>query len=111
MLESESRKEALLARMAELDQRMHDIEAELDAPHSKDVEDHALEIEGEEVLEVLGLQSQQEAIKIRAALGRLQSGEYGACFSCGEEIAPERLDLLPETTLCVACASAARRHN
>lgn len=111
MLQSESRKEALLARMAELDQRMHDIEAELDTPHTKDVEDQALEIEGEEVLGALGLQSQQEAIKIRAALGRLRSGEYGLCFSCGEEIAPERLDLLPETTLCVACAGATKRRN
>ena len=44
------RKQALLKRLSELDTRLHSIEAELDAPHSKDWEDMAVEREGEEVL-------------------------------------------------------------
>lgn len=98
-------KEALLARLAELDERIHRIEAELDAPHTKDVEDQALEVEGEEVLEALEQQSQTEVIRIQAALQRIRDGEYGDCLACGEEIAEARLDLLPESTMCVTCAA------
>ena len=43
--------------------------------------------------------------KVRLALGRIDSGEYGTCQSCGAAIPVERLDVLPYTTLCVDCAS------
>jgi len=32
-------------------------------------------------------------------------GTYGICESCGDPIPPERLAVMPETTLCVRCAS------
>lgn len=32
-------------------------------------------------------------------------GSYGICESCGQQIPPERLEIVPETTLCVACAN------
>ncbi|MCP4820793.1 MAG: TraR/DksA family transcriptional regulator [Shimia sp.] len=98
-------KEALLTRLAELDERIHRIEEELDAPHTKDVEDQALEVEGEEVLEALEQQSQTEVLRIQAALQRIRDGDYGDCLACGEEIAIARLDLLPEATMCVTCAA------
>lgn len=41
---------------------------------------------------------------IEAALGRLDDGSYGTCTTCGLEIAGERLDALPATPTCVACA-------
>jgi DnaK suppressor protein len=44
--------------------------------------------------------------RIRAALARLDAGEFGYCASCGEEIAVKRLALDPTAPLCVACAAA-----
>jgi RNA polymerase-binding transcription factor DksA len=32
-------------------------------------------------------------------------GKYGTCEKCGEPIPVERLEIMPETTLCVRCAS------
>jgi RNA polymerase-binding transcription factor DksA len=101
----DSRREALMARLAELDSRMHAIEAELDQPASKDWEEAAVEQEDDEVLEALGEQSRTEVRRIRAALDRIRRGEYGYCVECGTEIAPERLDLLPATPFCAACAA------
>jgi RNA polymerase-binding transcription factor DksA len=101
----EERREALLARLAELDSRLHAIEAELDVPVSKDWEEAAVEQEGDEVLEALGEQSRTEVRRIRAALERIRNGEYGYCVECGTEIAPARLDLLPATPFCAACAA------
>ena len=45
---------------------------------------------------------------IRAALDRLDQGDYGLCEVCGQPIDPGRLEILPHTTLCVRCAQAAR---
>ena len=36
-------------------------------------------------------------------------GAYGICEACGQKIPPERLDILPEATLCVRCQSQAER--
>lgn len=43
---------------------------------------------------------------IDRALGKLDAGTYGVCESCGVTIPETRLDALPATTRCVACASA-----
>ncbi|MBZ0123768.1 MAG: TraR/DksA C4-type zinc finger protein [Roseovarius sp.] len=99
-------RKALLARLAELDSRLHQIEAELDEPHSKDWEELAVEREGEEVLERLGESSEAEIARIRAALKRLREGNYGVCARCGEEISGARLAILPDTPLCRDCAAA-----
>ena len=43
------------------------------------------------------LESIERAIQLAA------SGTYGICQSCGQRIDPARLEILPETTLCLAC--------
>jgi DnaK suppressor protein len=40
---------------------------------------------------------------IDAALARIDAGSYGTCDSCGSQIAPERLEARPWTTLCIEC--------
>jgi RNA polymerase-binding transcription factor DksA len=42
------------------------------------------------------------------ALKSLDEGDYGICARCGEQIEPERLDILPDTTLCIRCAQRIR---
>ena len=41
--------------------------------------------------------------KIKEALERIDSGTYGICESCGEEISEPRLKARPVTTLCIDC--------
>jgi DnaK suppressor protein len=40
---------------------------------------------------------------IETAIELLESGEYGICLDCGENINPKRLEAIPWTTLCVSC--------
>ncbi len=47
--------------------------------------------------------------RIAAALERLDAGEYGLCVECGENIAPARLQALPEVTTCVRCQDRLER--
>ncbi len=45
--------------------------------------------------------------RIAAALGRIESGDFGVCRECDEPIASARLDFDPTITLCVRCAERA----
>jgi DnaK suppressor protein len=47
---------------------------------------------------------------LSAALDRLNDGEYGVCTECGENIAPARLDVLPEVQTCVRCQDRIERY-
>jgi RNA polymerase-binding transcription factor len=40
------------------------------------------------------------------ALVKLDDGTYGRCDSCGAPIPPRRLQAMPDSVLCVACAAA-----
>src|SRR3974390_2303291 len=44
--------------------------------------------------------------KINDALVRLEQGDYGNCFDCGEEIAEKRLHALPFAVRCKDCEEA-----
>jgi DnaK suppressor protein len=48
---------------------------------------------------------------IQDALDRISEGTYGACTSCREQIAVERLLTLPEASLCSDCATEAEGSN
>jgi DnaK suppressor protein len=43
--------------------------------------------------------------KINEAFARIESGIYGRCEECGEDIGLERLKARPVTTLCISCKS------
>jgi DnaK suppressor protein len=47
---------------------------------------------------------------LSAALERLNDGEYGICVECGEQIAPARLQALPEVQTCVRCQDRIERY-
>ena len=104
MTDTAAMKTRLEARKAELTARLVEIEAELESHEAKDWEEQAVEREGDEVLEGMGVSGQQELRMIGAALGRIAAGEYGFCMRCGAEIAPERLEAVPYTPFCRACA-------
>jgi DnaK suppressor protein len=54
---------------------------------------------------VQGLERKLASIDL--ALRQAQQGTYGICERCGERIDPARLELVPETTLCIECKTIA----
>jgi len=52
-------------------------------------------------------QTRRDQLKMRitAALGRLDEGEFGYCQNCGDEIAGKRLEFDPTVPTCLTCAS------
>ncbi|MGA7640754.1 MAG: TraR/DksA family transcriptional regulator, partial [Syntrophobacteraceae bacterium] len=45
-----------------------------------------------------------EIEQIDLALIKMSLGDYGVCESCGDDIAPRRLQAIPWARLCVECA-------
>ena len=43
------------------------------------------------------------------ALAKLDEGTYGTCDGCGEPIPAARLRAMPDSVLCMTCASSERR--
>lgn len=50
-----------------------------------------------------------ELALVEGALRRLDDGAYGLCTTCGNPIAPERLEAIPWAPLCIDCARKGSR--
>lgn len=61
----------------------------------------------QEDIEFALIQMKAETLnKVNDALKRLDNGDYGYCFDCGEEIAEKRLRALPFAVRCKDCEEA-----
>lgn len=61
-----------------------------------------------ELNRVLLGQLRERAASTEEALSRIRSGVYGICERCGKAIQPDRLTVLPDTRICIACARSER---
>ncbi len=100
----DQRKEALESKLADLEHRFAGVKKDITKTLSSDFAEQATERENDDVLEEIARETQTSIQHLKAALQRLNDHSYGICASCGQDIAAERLDVLPETTFCVNCA-------
>jgi len=85
-----------------------ELQAEIDPAPATD-EDAAADV-ASEIFERAKTISLVQTLEARAhslerAIFLAEQGRYGICDQCGDTIPTERLDIMPETTLCVRCAS------
>ena len=65
------------------------------------------EVDIQDDIEFALIQMKSETInKVNGALARLEQGDYGYCFECGEEIGEKRLRALPFAVRCKDCEEA-----
>lgn len=53
---------------------------------------------------------ERQLAAVDEAMEHLEAGTYGICDRCGKPIPPERLEAVPETTLCVTCSAGEDWH-
>jgi RNA polymerase-binding transcription factor DksA len=102
-------KTRLLAARAELEARLartHKHLYQRDEPVSPNFNEQIKETENDQLVQALDSEGQAELRQIDIALARLAAGEYLNCRLCGDAIGEERLKAIPQTDLCIACASA-----
>ncbi len=100
----EEKHKYLIEMEKSLDGRLVGVARDLSSTHSSDSAEQVTERENEDVLRNLQEETKLELKQVRAAIKRIEAGEYGVCSSCGEEISPARLEALPYATLCIKCA-------
>lgn len=98
--ELETLRADLKARLAKYEAHQHRQDGALE----KDSEEQAIQTQNDEVVDSLETETRSELAQIERALERLANGLGDECESCGEEIDPRRLQVLPYTTVCVKCA-------
>jgi DnaK suppressor protein len=94
---------------AEVQGKMRDVRADGFGGKLTDVLDavESSEADIQEDIEFALIQMKSETLtKVNDALIRLERGEYGNCFECGEEIAEKRLRALPFAVRCKDCEEA-----
>ena len=94
--------EALKSELSqEIDRTVHTMQDE--ATVFADPNDRASQ-ESDMALELRNRDRERKLIKkIDETIGRIDSGEYGYCDSCGIEIGLKRLEARPTATLCIDC--------
>lgn len=100
----EATAETLRARLQELESRAGEIEDDLRHPLDADSSEQAVDLADDESLAGVSGVLRREIADIRAALARIEDGNYGVCARCGAEISARRLEALPTATRCIDCA-------
>ncbi|NBT93549.1 MAG: hypothetical protein EBT47_00730 [Chloroflexi bacterium] len=59
--------------------------------------------------DILRSRIERRLLEVRKVEARLRDGSYGVCDTCGEDIDPERLEAIPDTTHCMPCQVASER--
>lgn len=91
-------------KKGELNARLERITANLRRGFEADSKEMAKQLEDSEVVDALGNEARSEIAKINAALQRMESGDFGSCVMCGEEINIGRLEAYPYADECIDCA-------
>jgi len=94
----------LIAKRAELSERLERINANIRRPLDANSTERAQEIEDHDVVDALGNEAREELAKIGAALQRIESGKFGVCTTCGEVVDRRRLEAYAYAKECIECA-------
>lgn len=101
--ELERLKQELTLRLERYQAHQHREDGRLEA----DFSEQAVQRQNDEVVDSLEQEVREELRQVVHALDRIERGEGETCERCGNDINPERLKVLPWTSLCVHCAEAA----
>lgn len=72
-------------------------------PLDPDFSEQAVQRENDATLDALDARGHAALVAIRAALSRIEAGNYGWCGGCGAPIEAARLRAEPEADRCMAC--------
>lgn len=100
---------ALTARIAELERVTHHRDAITIERNADQLEE--IQAASQRALAVCNLDREFNQLRhARAALRRIEEGNFGNCQECDEDIHPKRLAAVPWAPLCIRCQEAVDRN-
>lgn len=103
LLEERARVEAALQNLHEETAGTLSEDAGEETAYDNHLADTATETYDRELDYTLEENAEHLLAEIDAALKRIETGTYGVCTNCGQQIPEERLEALPWATLCIDC--------
>ena len=99
----ESEQKRLIEELAQLEANIRPTEVRREgSPFGKREEEATESFELEKRL-ALEKQIRDHLADVEHALHKFEEGTYGLCDDCGQSINPDRLEALPQASLCVDC--------
>ena len=90
----------------ELEHLREELKAEFEMD---DVDDIASDLVERDKMQALIFSLERRLEDINHAIQQAEEVGYGICEKCGKIIDPERLEIFPETTLCIDCKRESER--
>ena len=90
----------------ELNHLREDLKTEFEL---EDIDDAAPDLVERDKMQALIFSLERKIESIDHAIRQAQEIGYGICEKCGQQIEPERLEIFPETTLCINCKRESER--
>lgn len=106
-MSQEAVRQVLQAKQEEYRSRIEGVSRDLrreENPLEKDSGEAAVQLENEEVLKGLLAEAEHELDRVVKAISRLDTGTYGVCVRCGNDIESARLQAMPQAECCIRCA-------
>jgi DnaK suppressor protein len=101
----EDRRQEILSQAATIKEPVYTIEVE-DLPDEVDLASS----ESDQSMNIRLRDREQTLLKkINKALEKIDSGSYGVCETCGEDISIRRLEARPVTDMCIRCKEEQER--
>lgn len=98
-------RQALDAEKKRLEQLLDRVRANRTQALEHDSSERAIQLQNQEVVDALGNDARADLKHIKAALARIDAGQYGSCDECGNTIQRARLRAYPLASKCIECAS------
>jgi DnaK suppressor protein len=92
--------------VTELEHLREELKAEFEMD---DVDDIASDLVERDKMQALIFALERRLEDINHAIQQAEEVGYGICEKCGKVIDPERLEIFPETTLCIDCKRESER--
>lgn len=92
--------------LTELNRLREDLKTEIEI---EDMDDAAPDLVERDKIQALIFALERKLEDINHAIKHAEEIGYGICEECGKKIDPERLEIFPETTLCIDCKRSRER--
>ena len=107
LADARAEQEASLRSLEEqLDRLVSDSVEQAESDFSEEGGDPDVNVIERDRIRAMLAEARQQLETLERAEAALEEGTYGTCHVCGAEIPDERLEVLPETRLCVQCKAA-----
>jgi len=100
----------IVARLRAFDAMARDSGSDIEDNNTvRDLGDHVQHHTSREMQFITRERLTERLQRLRAAIDRIEHGDYGVCVECGEPISAKRLRAIPEVETCLACQERSER--